>query len=176
LRQRQRCGARVKNLLKGRAHGVAILRDPFCKSWAMPNGRCRVHGGASTGPRSPEGKARVVAAMVEDRLNWVERRRAEEMKYPAGRKRGERWVTEAMREHARAAAPTLGAGRFALDRSLTLALLKSAKGDPVARAEATAMLDARERCGRARPRAGVGDREPHARGGGSAWARRFAIR
>jgi hypothetical protein len=145
LRQRQRCGARVKNPLRGRAHGVAILRDPFCKAWAMPNGRCRVHGGASTGPNSPEGKARVVAAMVEGRRKWVERRRAEGRRFTTGRKGGEAWVTEAMRERARAELRKLGAGRFTLDRSLTLALLKSAKGDPVARAEAKAMLDARER-------------------------------
>ena len=32
----------------------------------VENGRCRVHGGVSTGPKTPEGKARVVAAMVED--------------------------------------------------------------------------------------------------------------
>jgi hypothetical protein len=28
---------------------------------AMPNGRCRMHGGPSTGPRTPEGKARIRA-------------------------------------------------------------------------------------------------------------------
>ncbi len=28
----------------------------------MPNGRCRIHGGASTGPRTPEGLARSTAA------------------------------------------------------------------------------------------------------------------
>jgi hypothetical protein len=28
----------------------------------MPNGRCRMHGGRSTGPKTPEGKARVAAA------------------------------------------------------------------------------------------------------------------
>jgi len=33
-----------------------------CKSPAMRNGRCRMHGGASTGPRTPEGRARVAAA------------------------------------------------------------------------------------------------------------------
>ena len=32
-----------------------------CKCKAMGNGRCRLHGGLSTGPRTPEGKA--VAAM-----------------------------------------------------------------------------------------------------------------
>jgi len=33
-----------------------------CRAPAMPNGRCRLHGGKSTGPRTPEGKARTVAA------------------------------------------------------------------------------------------------------------------
>jgi len=50
-----------------------------------------------------------------------------------------------MRERARAEARKLGAGRFTLDRSLTLALLKSAKGEPQGRARAKAMLDAQER-------------------------------
>jgi hypothetical protein len=30
-----------------------------CKGPAMPNGRCRMHGGASTGPRTPEGLQRI---------------------------------------------------------------------------------------------------------------------
>ena len=30
-----------------------------CKNWAMSNGRCRMHGGLSTGPRTPEGLERV---------------------------------------------------------------------------------------------------------------------
>jgi hypothetical protein len=29
-----------------------------CKAPAMPNGRCRMHGGKSTGPRTPEGLER----------------------------------------------------------------------------------------------------------------------
>jgi hypothetical protein len=33
-----------------------------CQSPAMNNGRCRMHGGASTGPRTPEGRARISAA------------------------------------------------------------------------------------------------------------------
>ena len=44
-----RCGART------RAH-------TRCKGPAMPNGRCRMHGGASTGPRTPEGLQRIVKA------------------------------------------------------------------------------------------------------------------
>jgi hypothetical protein len=142
--KRQRCDARVKNPIK-RENGIATIRGPRCRAWAMENGRCRVHGGASTGPRTPEGKARVVAAMVEGRRKWVERRRAAGRRFSAGRKGGDAWITDAMRERARVEARKLGAGRFALDRSLTLALLRSAKGDPVARARAKAMLDAQER-------------------------------
>ena len=142
--QRQRCDARVKNPVKIGKNGVRVARSPFCRAWAMENGRCRVHGGASTGPRTPEGKARVVAAMVEGRGKWLARRRAEGRKFPAGRKRGEKWVTEPMRERARAEAHRLGVGRFTLDRPLVLALLKSAKGDRVSEAKAKAMLDAHE--------------------------------
>ena len=91
-----------------------------------------------------EGKARVVAAMVEGRRKWLERRRAEGKKFPAGRKRGERWVTEPMRERARAEAHRLKGGRFALDRSLTLALLRSVDGCLESTARAKLMLDAQE--------------------------------
>ena len=143
-RQRKRCDARVKNPVKTRKYGVAVLRSPRCRAWAMPNGRCRVHGGASTGPKSPEGKARVVAAMVEGRRKWVERRRAEGKKFPAGRKTGSAWVTEPMRERARAEAHRLGGGRFTFDRPLVVALLRSAKGDRVWEAKAKVMLDAHE--------------------------------
>jgi hypothetical protein len=40
-----RCGARTRS-------------GTSCKAPAMPNGRCRMHGGPSTGPRTPEGKER----------------------------------------------------------------------------------------------------------------------
>jgi len=36
-----------------------------CRLAAMPNGRCRMHGGASTGPRTAEGIARIVAAQTK---------------------------------------------------------------------------------------------------------------
>lgn len=39
----RRCGARRKS------------DGQPCQAWAMPNGRCRLHGGKSTGPRTPEG-------------------------------------------------------------------------------------------------------------------------
>ena len=40
-----RCGAKTR---KGTA----------CRAPAMANGRCRMHGGKSTGPRTPEGRER----------------------------------------------------------------------------------------------------------------------
>src|SRR5579871_1869723 len=142
--RRQRCDAQVKNLFRIGKNGVPLTRGPLCKGGAMENGRCWLHGGASTGPRTPDGKARVVAAMVEGRRKWVARQRAEGKKFPAGRTRGERWVTEPMRERARGEAHRLGAGRFTLDRALTLALLRSAKGCLESAAKAKAMLDAQE--------------------------------
>jgi hypothetical protein len=44
-----RCGARTR------------AATP-CKGPAMASGRCRMHGGASTGPRTPEGLQRIVRA------------------------------------------------------------------------------------------------------------------
>lgn len=36
-----------------------------CRAPAMANGRCRMHGGASTGPRTAEGLARMTAARTK---------------------------------------------------------------------------------------------------------------
>jgi hypothetical protein len=44
-----RCGARTRS-------------GSVCKGQAMANGRCRMHGGASTGPRTAEGLQRIVQA------------------------------------------------------------------------------------------------------------------
>lgn len=38
--------------------GAKTRRGMPCKSPAMKNGRCRMHGGKSTGPRTPEGLER----------------------------------------------------------------------------------------------------------------------
>src|SRR5467141_1904885 len=51
LRKAKRCGAKTR-------------RQTKCQAPAMKNGRCRMHGGASTGPRTPEGLAR------SRRANW----------------------------------------------------------------------------------------------------------
>jgi hypothetical protein len=53
-----RCGARSKRT------GLP------CRAAAMPNGRCKVHGGKSTGPRTPEGLER------SRKANWKHGRRS----------------------------------------------------------------------------------------------------
>ena len=63
-RDRPRCGART------RAGGT-------CKAPALPEKeRCRMHGGLSTGPKTPEGKARTLAALKAGFQRWVAERRA----------------------------------------------------------------------------------------------------
>jgi hypothetical protein len=48
-----RCGAKTKG------NGTP------CRSAAMPNGRCRMHGGMSTGAKTPEGIERIRAARTK---------------------------------------------------------------------------------------------------------------
>lgn len=64
-----RCGARTRS-------------GAPCSGPAMPNGRCRMHGGASTGPRTAEGRERCRTA------SWKHGRRAAEAR-EAARLRGE---------------------------------------------------------------------------------------
>lgn len=75
------CGA-------SRSHGRGTCRAP-----AMANGRCRCHGGLSTGPTSPEGRARCAAvktrhgretrAAREQRRELMKAIRAEVARYAA---------------------------------------------------------------------------------------------
>ncbi len=44
--------------------GAKTRKGTPCKAPAMANGRCRLHGGKSTGPKTPEGLAR------SRRANW----------------------------------------------------------------------------------------------------------
>jgi hypothetical protein len=55
----------------------------------------------STGPKTPEGKARVVAAMVAGRQRWVEKMKAEGRKFPGGRKPGSRIKLQTTRMRSR---------------------------------------------------------------------------
>jgi hypothetical protein len=86
-RDRHRCGAKL--------HGQLAC----CRRWPVKGKkRCRLHGGCSTGAKTPEGKARVLAALTEGRRRWIAQMKAEGKKFPWGRKAGYRWITPAMRE------------------------------------------------------------------------------
>jgi hypothetical protein len=57
----------------------------------------------STGARTPEGKARVLAALIEGRQRWMEEMRAKKKagliaRFPGGRKSGDQWITPLMRQ------------------------------------------------------------------------------
>ena len=113
---RRRCDARlpVRDIVRDRAIRAGelekYLRRNRCKKWAVRGKkRCRLHGGLSTGPRTPEGKARTTAAMVEGRRRLLEKLKAEGKPVPWGRKRGgvnesaaERQLARASKERARA--------------------------------------------------------------------------
>ena len=83
-RDKQRCGAK--------RHGKVAA----CRRWPVPGRtRCRLHGGLSTGAKTPEGKARVLAALIEGRQRWLEEMRAKKKagliaRFPGGRKSGPR--------------------------------------------------------------------------------------
>jgi hypothetical protein len=47
------------DFLKAPRCGAKTRRGIPCRAPAMRNGRCRLHGGKSTGPRTPEGLARM---------------------------------------------------------------------------------------------------------------------
>jgi hypothetical protein len=113
---RRRCDARlpVRDIVRDRAIRAGelekYLRRTRCKKWAVRGKkRCRLHGGLSTGPKTSEGKARTIAAMVEGRRRLLEKLRAEGKPVPWGRKKGsvnrsaaERQLARASKEHARA--------------------------------------------------------------------------
>ena len=52
--------------------GAKTRRKTPCLGPAMPNGRCRLHGGKSTGPRTPEGLEK------SKKANWKHGRRSAE--------------------------------------------------------------------------------------------------
>ena len=52
---------RTQDPMDGRCDARTRAGTP-CRRWPMPNGRCRLHGGCSTGPRTAEGLARLRAA------------------------------------------------------------------------------------------------------------------
>jgi hypothetical protein len=61
-RGRLRNGAAPGDFLAARRCGARTRAGGCCRQPAMRNGRCRMHGGLSTGPRTAEGRARCAAA------------------------------------------------------------------------------------------------------------------
>src|SRR5512145_1643807 len=57
-RGRLRNGATPGDFLAAPRCGAHTRAGGCCRQPAMPNGRCRMHGGLSTGPRTAEGLAR----------------------------------------------------------------------------------------------------------------------
>jgi len=107
----RRCGARCKQRLsnpaavaRARMEGTLdrlVRSSGYCRNWAVRGkARCRFHGGMSTGPRTAEGKARVVAAMLEGRRRWLAGLKAEGKPAPCGRRKGGRNAPLEEREHA----------------------------------------------------------------------------
>lgn len=65
---RPRCGARTRRDTPCQARAV------WDKKRDRPlNGRCRLHGGLSTGPRTEEGRRRSLEALKRGHVNWAER-------------------------------------------------------------------------------------------------------
>jgi hypothetical protein len=84
---KRRCGARKRRPIKRDKNGDPVTTPPYCRNWAVPgSARCRLHGGLSTGPKSPEGKDASIAARVEGRRQWVAFMKEQGLKLPCGRK------------------------------------------------------------------------------------------
>lgn len=63
-RGRLRNGARPGDFLAAPRCGARTRCGGACRQPAMANGRCRLHGGLSTGPRTAEGRARCARARL----------------------------------------------------------------------------------------------------------------
>lgn len=61
-----------------------------CRAKALPNGRCKLHGGMSTGPKTPEGR-QAIGAATKARMAAGQRQKAQEGRV--------RWLDAGGREH-----------------------------------------------------------------------------
>jgi hypothetical protein len=105
----QRCDARTRrtDAARDRAAREGRLADYLrrsrerCRNWPIRGKkRCRLHGGLSTGPTTPEGLARTIVAMKAGRRRWLARLKSEDKPIPYGRKKGSRNAPLEEREHA----------------------------------------------------------------------------
>jgi hypothetical protein len=82
---RRRCDAWIGGRGAGKLRGCG----PYCRKWAVPGKtRCHLHGGRSTGPKTPEGIAASVAAMQEGRRRRIAELAAEGRKINGGHNGG----------------------------------------------------------------------------------------
>jgi hypothetical protein len=103
---RCRCDARLpaRDVARDRAIRAGELKKFLCrdrcKNWAVRGSkRCRLHGGLSTGPRTPDGMAHTLAAMKAGRVRWLAKLKSEGKPIPCGRKKGGRNLPADEREH-----------------------------------------------------------------------------
>jgi hypothetical protein len=103
---RRRCDARlpVREVARDRAVRAGELPKYLwrnrCKNWAVRgSNRCRLHGGLSTGPTTPEGKVRTIEALKAGRKRWLARLKSEGKPIPFGRKKGGHNRSLEEREH-----------------------------------------------------------------------------
>jgi len=59
--------------------GAKTRQGTPCKGQPMTNGRCRMHGGSSTGPRTPEGLERIRQARTKHGAYSAESREVREL-------------------------------------------------------------------------------------------------
>ena len=106
--RRRRCDAHTRINIAAAERALREGRRPsflrssgYCRNWALSgSNRCRLHGGASTGPTTPEGMARTVAALKAGRVKWLAKLKSEGKPVPCGRKKGGRNRPAEERERA----------------------------------------------------------------------------
>ncbi len=54
---------------KVRCRAYARSTGKPCQAKALPNGRCKLHGGMSTGPKTPEGRQAIAMATKQRMFN-----------------------------------------------------------------------------------------------------------
>src|SRR5215470_19875434 len=79
-RGRLRNGNPPVDLSKAKRCGASNRRGGPCQCPAMPNGRCRLHGGLSTGPKTLEGIERIRRAVTKHG-RYSKQAKAEQVRY-----------------------------------------------------------------------------------------------
>ena len=124
-KQRARCNARTRQndaalyraAREGRLTEYLRRSGTRCRNWPeRGQKRCRFHGGRSTGPTTPDGKARTVAAMKAGRARWLAELKSEGKPIPCGRKKGGRNLPGGEREQIACEKRRLREGRLMLQK------------------------------------------------------------